>query len=70
MPPQHHSCRSTNPIYAPKDATSRYTSPSHVVELVVLDKDMLTKEYLGEVALLLDDWFWTRHLGSMFLVIG
>jgi phosphatidylserine decarboxylase len=50
--------RSTNPIYAPKDATSRYTSPSHVVELVVWDKDMLTKEYLGEVALPLDDWFW------------
>jgi hypothetical protein len=40
------------------------------MELVVLDKDMLMKEYLGEVALLLDDWFWTRHLGSMFLVIG
>ena len=28
-----------------------------VVELVVWDKDMLTKEYLGEVALPLDDWF-------------
>jgi phosphatidylserine decarboxylase len=24
---------------------------------VVWDKDMLTKEYLGEVALPLDDWF-------------
>jgi hypothetical protein len=45
--------RSTNPIYAPKDATSRYTSPSHVVELVVWDKDMLTKEYLGEVSRLM-----------------
>jgi phosphatidylserine decarboxylase len=28
-----------------------------VVELVVWDKDMLTKEYLSEVALPLDDWF-------------
>jgi phosphatidylserine decarboxylase len=28
-----------------------------VVELVVWGNDMLTKEYLGEVALLLDDWF-------------
>jgi phosphatidylserine decarboxylase len=28
-----------------------------VVELVVWDKDMLTKEYLGEVAFPLDDWF-------------
>jgi phosphatidylserine decarboxylase len=28
-----------------------------VVELVVWDKDMLTKEYLGDVALPLDDWF-------------
>jgi hypothetical protein len=26
---------------------------------------MLTKEYLGEVALLLDDWFWReRRLGT------
>jgi phosphatidylserine decarboxylase len=28
-----------------------------VAELVVWDKDMLTKEYLGKVALPLDDWF-------------
>jgi phosphatidylserine decarboxylase len=34
-----------------------------VVDLVVWDKDMLTKEYLGEVALLLDNWFW-REEGS------
>ena len=28
-----------------------------IAELVVQDKDMLSKEYLGEVALLLEDWF-------------
>ena len=27
------------------------------VQLVVWDQDMLTKEYLGEVALSFDDWF-------------
>jgi hypothetical protein len=43
-----------------------------VVELVVWDKDMLTKEQLGEVALPLDDWFRggrkARCLGSTMLV--
>jgi phosphatidylserine decarboxylase len=28
-----------------------------VVELMVWDENMLTKEYLSEVALQLDDWF-------------
>jgi phosphatidylserine decarboxylase len=55
--------RCTNPICAPKDATFDFpiylslADKLGVVELVVWDKDMLTKEYLGEVALLLDDWF-------------
>lgn len=55
--------RSTNPIYAPKDATFNlpiYLSLADkrdVVELVVWDNDMLMKEYLGEVAHPLDDWF-------------
>jgi phosphatidylserine decarboxylase len=61
--------QSTNPIYAPKDPIFDflvYPSPADklgVVELVVWDKDMLTKEYLGEVALLLDDRFrnWVRR---------
>jgi phosphatidylserine decarboxylase len=53
--------RCTNPIYTPKDATFDfpiYLSLAYklgVVELVVCDKDMLTKEYLSEVALPLDD---------------
>jgi phosphatidylserine decarboxylase len=55
--------RSTNPVYAAKDATFDFpiylslADKLGVVELVVWDKDMLTKEYLGEVALPLDDWF-------------
>ena len=55
--------RSTNPIYAPKDPIFDFliylslTDKLGVVGLVVWDKDMLTKEYLREVALPLDDWF-------------
>jgi phosphatidylserine decarboxylase len=55
--------RSMNPIYGPKDATFDFpiylslADKLGVVELVVWDKDMLTKKYLGEVALALDDWF-------------
>lgn len=55
--------RNVNPTYAPKDAT--FDFPLYLsladklgsVELVIWDKDMLTKDYLGEVALPLDDWF-------------
>ena len=35
-----------------------------VVELVVWDKDMLSKEYLGEVALPLGDWFVDKQTGE------
>ncbi|KIM73726.1 hypothetical protein PILCRDRAFT_80830, partial [Piloderma croceum F 1598] len=55
--------RNTNPVYPPKDATFDFpiylslADKLGVVELVVWDKDMLKKEYLGEVALPLDDWF-------------
>jgi len=55
--------RSTNPVYPAKDATFDFpiylslADKLGVVELVVWDKDMLKKEYLGEVALPLDDWF-------------
>jgi phosphatidylserine decarboxylase len=31
------------------------------MEFVVWDKDMLSKEYLGEVALPLDDWFLEKN---------
>ena len=34
-----------------------------VVEPVVWDKDILKKDYLGEVAVLLDDWFDEREFG-------
>ena len=52
-----------NSTYTAKDATFDFsiylslTDKLSVVELVVWDKDMLLKEYLGEVALPLDDWF-------------
>jgi phosphatidylserine decarboxylase len=55
--------RSTNPINALKDLIFDFliylplADKFGMVELVVWDKDMLTKEYLGEVALPLDDWF-------------
>jgi phosphatidylserine decarboxylase len=54
--------RCTNLIYAPKDMTFYFliylflTDKLGMVELVVWDKDMLMKEYPGEVAFPLDDW--------------
>jgi phosphatidylserine decarboxylase len=57
------SKKNTNPTYDAKDATFDFpiylslADKLGVVELVVWDKDMLTKEYLGEVAILLEDWF-------------
>jgi phosphatidylserine decarboxylase len=57
------SKKNTNPTYDPKDATFDFpiylslADKLGVVELVIWDKDMLTKEYLGEVAILLEDWF-------------
>jgi phosphatidylserine decarboxylase len=59
--------KSLNPQYLPKDATfdfPLYLSVAEklgAVELVVWDKDMLTKEYLGEASLLLTDWFPSRN---------
>ncbi|EPQ52482.1 hypothetical protein GLOTRDRAFT_140216 [Gloeophyllum trabeum ATCC 11539] len=55
--------RSTSPIYAEKEATFDFpiylslAEKLGVVELVVWDKDMLKKDYLGEVSLPLEDWF-------------
>lgn len=63
---KHHTavCKKTvNPEYEPKDATFDfpiYSSLAHQlasVELVVWDKDMLTKDYLGEISVTLEDWF-------------
>ncbi|KAH8092634.1 phosphatidylserine decarboxylase-domain-containing protein [Cristinia sonorae] len=55
--------RTCNPVYNPKDAT--FDFPLHlsladklgVIELVIWDKDMLKKDYLGEVSIPLEDWF-------------
>ncbi|KAJ2928704.1 hypothetical protein H1R20_g8360, partial [Candolleomyces eurysporus] len=55
--------KTLNPTYTPKDATFDFplylslADKLGVMEFVVWDKDMLSKEYLGEVALPLDDWF-------------
>lgn len=64
------SKRTLNPTYNPKDASFDFpiylslADKLGVVELVVWDKDMLTKEYLGEVALPLDDWFIDKQTGK------
>ena len=64
----------TNPTYAAKDATFDFpiylslADKLGVVELVVCDKDMLSKEYLGEVALPLDDWFVDRQTGNQKVI--
>jgi phosphatidylserine decarboxylase len=55
--------RTCNPTYAAKDATFEFpiylslADRLGVLELVVWDKDLLGKDYLGEAALPLDDWF-------------
>jgi len=55
--------RTLNPVYNPKDATFDFpiylslADKIGVIEIVVWDKDLLKKEYLGEVSLPLDDWF-------------
>ena len=57
------SKRTTHPVYPPEDATFDFpiylSLADHlgVVELVVWDKQTLTKEYLGEVSIPLEDWF-------------
>lgn len=63
---RHHTPvakRTTNPTYSSKDATFDFpiymslADKLGVVELVVWDKDVLTKDYLGEAVLSLEDWF-------------
>lgn len=55
--------RTLNPVYAAKDATFDFpiylslADKLGVLEFVVWDKDMLRKEYMGEHALPLDEWF-------------
>ena len=55
--------KTLNPTFPEKDATfdfPLYLSLADrlgVVELVVWDKDMIKKDYLGEVSVPLEDWF-------------
>lgn len=64
--------RTLNPVYNPKDATFEF--PLYLslaeklvgVELVVWDKDMLSKDYLGEVALSLESWFRSEGEENVF----
>lgn len=55
--------RTLNPTYAAKDATFEfpiYLSTAEklgVIEAVIWDKDVISKEYLGEVSIPLEDWF-------------
>ncbi|CAL1717452.1 unnamed protein product [Somion occarium] len=55
--------RTLNPNFNPKDATFEFpiylslADKLGVVELVLWDKDMIKKDYLGEVSLPLEDWF-------------
>lgn len=55
--------RTLNPVFNSKDATFDFpiylslADKIGVVELVVWGKDLLRKDYLGEVSLPLDDWF-------------
>jgi len=60
--------KNLNPVFASKDATFDFPLYASLadklgaIELVVWDKDRFTKaDYLGEVALALDDWFVDRN---------
>ncbi|KAJ7500276.1 phosphatidylserine decarboxylase-domain-containing protein [Mycena galericulata] len=63
---RHHTPvakKTVNPVYTPKDATWDFpiylsiADKLGVVELVVWDKDVLRKDYLGEVGIAVEDWF-------------
>jgi len=55
--------RNLNPTWEAKDATFDFliyfslVETFGVLELVLWDKDLLKKDYLGEVSLSLEDWF-------------
>ncbi|KJA25211.1 hypothetical protein HYPSUDRAFT_214202 [Hypholoma sublateritium FD-334 SS-4] len=65
----HVSKRTLNPTYAAKDATFEFpiylslADRLGVIELVAWDKDILKKDYLGEVAVPLEHWFNGRDFG-------
>ncbi|KAF8188151.1 hypothetical protein K438DRAFT_1594437, partial [Mycena galopus ATCC 62051] len=55
--------KTLNPVYAAKDVTWDFpiyvsiADKLSVVELVVWDKDMLRKDYLGKAGIAVEDWF-------------
>ncbi|KAF7793754.1 hypothetical protein EIP86_004873 [Pleurotus ostreatoroseus] len=55
--------RTLNPEYPPKEATFDFpiylslAEKLGVLELIIWDKDVLKKDYLGEVSIPLEDWF-------------
>jgi len=57
-----------DPVYPPKDATFEFpvflslAETMGALELVVWDKDMFGSDYLGEVALPIQDWFQSQPL--------
>lgn len=61
--------KTLNPTYNAKDATFDFplylstVDKLGALELIVWDKDVLSKDYLGEVALPLEDWFVERPHG-------
>lgn len=62
--------KTVNPVYAEKDAVFDYplylslADKLGVVEFIVWDKDLMSKDYLGEVSLPLEDWFVDRANGT------
>ncbi|TFK49776.1 hypothetical protein OE88DRAFT_1662429 [Heliocybe sulcata] len=59
--------RSTNPVYPEKESTFDFpiylslAEKLGTVELIIWDKDMIKKDYLGEASLPLEDWFKDGH---------
>ena len=57
------SKKTVNPVYDAKDATFDFpiyislAGKLGVLELIVWDKDLVKKDYLGEASLELQDWF-------------
>lgn len=57
-----------DPVYPPKDATFEFpvflslAETMGALELIVWDKDMFGSDYLGEIALPIQDWFQTQPL--------
>lgn len=60
--------KTVNPVYVAKDSTFDFpiylslAGRLGVLELIVWDKDMLKKDYLGEASLQLEDWFKDKNI--------